>query len=187
MIGAVAGKKGDRESWSGELIARGADPKAVDELEKLFTYHKWGKEPQNDADSTLAKEVNKNSDLGKVIRTQMGLEDQIYLYYSQTKNKHVDKLEDRAKEELKWMWDNGLGNNVAYDNMDQQWKAEYQYQFDKMRLPLRFYRKGDLDKPVISTSLNSEGAQSHSVTGSPQPQFTPNNSYSYEDLKKQRL
>jgi hypothetical protein len=184
MTGPVAGAPKERESWRGELESMGASPEAVKQLGDLFHQHKGGGEIQTAADKEIGEAANSDTPLGEAIRRQVSLEEAIFEHWENVaKNELADRREAAAKKELKWEWDNGMGNKDAYDDMEHQWRVEHQYKYDQMREPTVFYRKGGFDKDVVPTSLNSSGAQSHSVTGSAQPHFEPTHKFTAQEMR----
>ncbi len=167
------------------LVDRGADMEAVKEMDQLFTSHKWGKEHQDIADKRIAEEFDKPTKLGKALRIQSELETELLVAWEKYKP-HIAKIhEEETKKEMKEAWDYGYPkkNDWAYNSWEEQWEIEHKYEVDNLLKPTRFYRKGDATKDILPTSLNPEGAQSHTVIGDAhQAHFIPTHEFTIQDL-----
>lgn len=169
------------------LMDNGADSDAIDEMDKLFDQHRWGEGHQEIADAKIAEEINKDTPLGKALRIQSAVETELLDRYEKMRNDLADKTEAASKKEMKESWEEGWGrkNDDAYSSWEEQWNVEDAYKIEDMREPLKFYRKGGLDKDVVPTSTNKYGAQSHAVIGSQsaQPHFEPTTEKTSMEMK----
>ena len=169
-------------SWSKVLKENGAEDPAIEEMSSLFDRHRWGKEHQERADAKIAEALKSDTPLGKALRIQVEVETELLRRWESSRGKMADLADNDSKALVKDLWDMGIGNNDAYSSWEEQWKVEEAYKTERLRQPMKFYRKGGLDKDILPTSLKSSGAQSHSVTGSVQPHFEPDHAWTSKEL-----
>jgi hypothetical protein len=175
----------DRSKRHTILKSLGAEQEAINELDKLFDYHRHGGSSQEYADQKIFEELNKSTPLGKAIRAQIQLEEYIHSELERTRDDWVNHHEAESKRQMKAAWEGKYPpmNDDAYENWTEQWETMEKYHFDEMRKPTTFYRKGGATKNVLATSTNPEGAQAHSVTGAYQPRFEPDHQWNAKELQ----
>lgn len=164
-----------------ELLNAGATELGLKEFESLRDGHRYGGEQQAHADAKFAENVAADNDLGKTIRASIAIEEAaIESWNGGVGQQHMDRLAAEQMRHVEWMYKNGMIDTDDYPNPKAYFdeREAWQYKFE----PMRFYRKGE-EKDVMPTSTRSEGGQSYSVTGAAQPEFRPDRSWSYDELK----
>jgi len=164
-----------------ELLNAGATELGLKEFESLRDGHRYGGEQQAHADAKFAENVAADNDLGKTIRASIAIEEAaIEAWNGGVGQQHMDRLAAEQMRHVEWMYKNGMIDTDDYPNPKAYFdeREAWQYKFE----PMRFYRKGE-EKTVMPTSTRSEGGQSYSVTGAAQPKFSPDRSWSYDELK----
>jgi SPP1 gp7 family putative phage head morphogenesis protein len=156
----------------------------IAEVRQLFDFHRHGGPSQEKADLEIVRHLSEGTEIGKALRDQIRMEEGLREYWEST-GRHVQKEKEKQQErsDLEYKWKNGMGNTDAYSSIEDQWEVEHAYKFKPLGDKL-YYRKGGLDKDVVSTSENSSGAKSHSVSGSTsvQPHFKPTNKFTAKEM-----
>jgi DNA topoisomerase-1 len=173
--------------WKQVLESNGVDPAAIQEMEQLFDSHRHGDGIQERADKEIADALHTDTPLGNALRTQVAVETAVLAKYEKLRPVLADRQDARSKADMKEAWEHGYApkNDDAYGSWEEQWEVEEKHETRELREPMRFYRKGSLDKDVVATSTNSSGARSHAVIGDPssQPHFKPTGSWTSAELK----
>ena len=164
-----------------ELLAAGATELGIKQFESLRDGHRYGGDQQAHADAEFAENIAADNDLGKTIRASIAIEEAaIEAWNGGVGQQHLDRLAADQMKHVEWAHKNGMIDTEEYPTAKEYFdqREAWEYKFE----PMRFYRKGD-EKIVMPTSTRSEGGQSYSVTGASQPKFTPDKSWSYDELK----
>lgn len=169
--------------WERAVIDHGGDKDSIQQMTRLFDLHKWGGDSQTLADKEIYEQFNSDTPLGKSLRAQSAVEEEILRIWDEVKDERLSNLRKKSRKDMRELWEDlRAGNNDAYGSWEEQWDVEEAHEYRPK--PLLFYRKGDSDKGVIATTTKASGAQSHAVIGSQsqQPHFVPNKAWTAEQL-----
>jgi hypothetical protein len=126
------------------------------------------------ADGEILQHIEADDAIGKALKKLSDFEDQVYRTYEDSAPARIARDMETSKNNMKKAWTNGWGKASTYDNWEEQWASEEEYKFVyKKQL---FYRKGDADKGIISTTRNSKGAKSGAAY------FKPDHKWTYDEL-----
>jgi hypothetical protein len=165
-----------------ELRRAGASDEGIKQFEQLVDAHRHGGDSQTYADKQFAENLRMDNDLGSAIRANIAIQEATIEAWNQgLGQQYLNKLAKNAMRDVEWRHKNGYIDTEEYPTPQAYFDARVsnEYKFE----PMRFYRKGG-EKDVMPTSTNAEGGQAHTVVGTgSQPKFTPDRSWSYDELQ----
>lgn len=147
------------QEWEAHFQELGFSNETVEELRRNLKNLGVGYEAQVDAKKNILTALEEDTELGKAVREQIRLETTL----NSTGQEYADTLweKDKAGFDRDWEFysprDGGMTvNDTWYDNYDRAVRAR-EVMFDEWN---RFaYRRGGLDSPIQSWSMNPGGAE----------------------------
>lgn len=149
----------------------------VKSLETLLDAYGYGSEAQQYAEQTILQHLRDNDRMGQLLGEQIALETAFHDAYID----HLDVLRNKQLDDLRsnfeWGWESHAGVTVlgawyGPDNMfpepkEKVWAAaveSFNLEFEDRNATL--YRKGKMDRPIQSWTMNEEGAMMEGRFGS---------------------
>lgn len=166
------------------MAKAGYSKETLGSIRTLFNAHTAGGEHQKKADEEIAKHISDGDNIGKALQYKASLEeeqlklDQEHEYDAAMKKYEMDL--EFAKEQLK-----PGGIYASCSDLDENELLQYGILPTKPeKEEPRFYRKGDMDKDVLSFTTNERGAGMSPITNGEEGYIGWDETYTLKEMQK---
>lgn len=180
------GKENDKEAaktpheeMRGKLLKLGHSKEAITKSEKLLYKHTNGYQDQKEADAEIANHIKTGDEIGKLFKDKAKIEEEAWREKEKSLNKYAqnhykEQIEDFEND----MKPGGILENYTKEQLQSygMWPEEPEMQI------LKVYRKGSMDKDVLSFSSSSEGANMAYLTSGNEGAIGHDVSYTMDEM-----
>ena len=163
------------------LESLGYSEPEIKELEGILERHTTGNEVQAKADAEIMEHLERNDKIGKLIRDKAELESQAWdLEIQKAKKQALEDYQRKVEDAKEYLKPGGIYSNYTEEDLKDWgvWPEE-----PNIKEP-RFYRKGSMDRDVLSFSKSDRGAGMSFLTDEEDGYIGYDVSYTLSELEK---